>query len=88
MRWNVQRPEKKAWTTSLLSRPISSVVDLKMPGIDGLDFARQAKEIVPDGQIVILTGYGDMNSAVEAMRAGAYGLPHPNPLTWIASCRH
>ena len=35
-------------------------------------FRPQAKEIVPDGQIVILTGYGDMNSAVEAMRSGSY----------------
>jgi signal transduction histidine kinase len=48
------------------------VVDLKMPEINGLDFARQAKGIIPDGQIIILTGYGDMSSAVEAMRAGAY----------------
>jgi two-component system nitrogen regulation response regulator GlnG len=29
------------------------VVDLKIPGINGLDFARQAKGIVPDGQIII-----------------------------------
>jgi signal transduction histidine kinase len=48
------------------------IVDLKMPGISGLEFAAQAAEIVPDGQIVILTGYGDMKSAIEAMRSGAY----------------
>jgi signal transduction histidine kinase len=48
------------------------IVDLKMPGISGIEFASQARETTWDGQIVILTGFGDMKSAVEAMRAGAY----------------
>ena len=59
--------------TSLSNQPADlMVVDLKMPGINGLEFAGQAREAAPDGQIIILTGYGDMNSVVEAMRAGAY----------------
>ena len=43
-----------------------------MPGISGLEFSHQAAAQLPDAQIIILTGYGDMKSAVEAMRAGAY----------------
>ena len=43
-----------------------------MPGMSGIDFARQARERLPDSEIIILTGFGDMTSAVEAMRLGAY----------------
>jgi signal transduction histidine kinase len=58
---------------SLAKRPADlMIVDLKMPGISGIEFASQARETPADGQIVILTGFGDMKSAVEAMRAGAY----------------
>ena len=58
---------------SLAKRPADlMIVDLKMPGISGIEFASQARETAADGQIVILTGFGDMKSAVEAMRAGAY----------------
>jgi signal transduction histidine kinase len=58
---------------SLAKRPADlMIVDLKMPGISGIEFASQARETTWDGQIVILTGFGDMKSAVEAMRAGAY----------------
>ena len=57
---------------SLAKRPADlMIVDLKMPGISGIEFASQARETAADGQIVILTGFGDMKSAVEAMRAGA-----------------
>lgn len=58
---------------SLAKRPADlMIVDLKMPGISGIEFASQARETAADGQIVILTGFGDMTTAVEAMRAGAY----------------
>ena len=58
---------------SLAKRPADlMIVDLKMPGISGIEFASQARETAADVQIVILTGFGDMKSAVEAMRAGAY----------------
>ncbi len=48
------------------------VVDLKMPGMSGLDFAKQARKRLPDSELIILTGFGDMKSAVEAVRIGAY----------------
>ena len=48
------------------------IVDLKMPGISGLEFAGEASACVPNSRIIILTSYGDMKSAVEAMRIGAY----------------
>jgi two-component system response regulator AtoC len=46
--------------------------DLRMPKIDGLEFTRRCKEISPDTAVVIMTGFGNTELAVEALRAGAY----------------
>ena len=46
--------------------------DLRMPGMNGLELLQKARELDPDLQTVILTGFGNMKSAVEALRAGAY----------------
>lgn len=48
------------------------LVDLKMPGIDGMEVIKRAKEIDPDLPAVMITAYADLHRAVEAMRAGAY----------------
>jgi signal transduction histidine kinase len=48
------------------------LTDLRMPGISGLELLRSTREISPDTQVVILTGYGDMKSAVEALHLGAF----------------
>jgi len=48
------------------------VSDLKMPGMNGLELLAKAREKDPDLRMVILTGFGDMKSAVEALRLGAY----------------
>jgi len=47
------------------------LLDLKMPGMDGMDVLRQVSKIRPDIRIVILTAYGTVESAVEAMKLGA-----------------
>ena len=48
------------------------ILDLRLPGLDGMGALRRLKEIAPQLPVVILTGYGDVPSAVEAMRLGAY----------------
>jgi len=48
------------------------LTDLKMPGVDGLDILRQARELVPQAMVLILTGYASVDSAIEALREGAY----------------
>jgi two-component system response regulator HydG len=54
------------------------ITDLKMPGIDGLELLKAAKEINPDIQVVLITGHGSIEEAVEAMRRGAYDfIPKP-----------
>ena len=48
------------------------VTDLKMEGMDGLALLRQSQEIDPELPVVVITGHGDVETAVEAMRLGAY----------------
>jgi two-component system C4-dicarboxylate transport response regulator DctD len=48
------------------------VTDLRMEGMDGLALLRQAQEIDPELPVVVITGHGDVETAVEAMRLGAY----------------
>jgi PAS domain S-box-containing protein len=48
------------------------LADLKMPGMDGLEVLRQAKEIAPHVVVLMLTGYASLESAIEALREGAY----------------
>ncbi len=45
--------------------------DLKMPGLDGLDVTKAAKHLRPSIDVVMITGYGTIESAVEAMKYGA-----------------
>ncbi|MDY0390031.1 MAG: response regulator [Desulfobulbus oligotrophicus] len=47
------------------------VVDLSMPGIDGLETLRRIKADNPGAEIIMLTGHGSIKSGVEAMKLGA-----------------
>jgi DNA-binding NtrC family response regulator len=47
------------------------VLDLKMPGIDGLEALERIKRRRPDIQVVLLTGYATVEKGVEAMKLGA-----------------
>jgi two-component system response regulator RegA len=51
--------------------PEFAVVDLRMPGASGLEVVRELHAIDPATAIVMLTGYGSIATAVEAVRAGA-----------------
>ena len=48
-----------------------AIVDLRMPGAHGLVVVRDLLELHPDAEIVVLTGYGSIATAVEAMQLGA-----------------
>jgi DNA-binding NtrC family response regulator len=54
------------------------IADLRMPGIDGMELLRKIRESWPETIVVVITGYATVESAVEAMRRGAYDfLPKP-----------
>src|SRR5512147_810775 len=46
-------------------------LDLKMPGLSGIDVLREIKKTKTDIEVVVITGYGTLTNAVEAFRYGA-----------------
>jgi two-component system, NtrC family, response regulator len=60
--------------TALLKRDTFDVVllDMRLPDGDGLSLLAQLQEIAPEVQAIIITGYGEVDNAVQAMKLGAY----------------
>ncbi|MGB5761906.1 MAG: sigma-54 dependent transcriptional regulator [Sedimenticolaceae bacterium] len=52
--------------------PGAVISDIRMPGIDGMEFLQRCQVTDADLPIILITGHGDVSMAVEAMRAGAY----------------
>ena len=48
-----------------------AMVDIRMPGLDGLEVLAKAQKIAPDTQIIIITAFGTVENAVEAIKLGA-----------------
>ena len=48
------------------------ITDMKMPGISGMDVLKYAKELSPHTLVIIVTAFGTIENAVEAMRSGAF----------------
>ena len=54
------------------------LLDLKMPGIDGMEVLRQVREKYPEILVIIITGFATVETAIEAMKQGAYDfIPKP-----------
>jgi two-component system response regulator RegA len=51
--------------------PERAVLDLRMPKTSGIELLKALKRIDPNTEVVILTGYGSIPNAIEAVRAGA-----------------
>jgi two-component system response regulator HydG len=57
----------------LYKKPFDLVVtDLRLGGINGLEVLRRTKELFPDTEVVVMTAYGTIEGAVEAIKSGAY----------------
>jgi DNA-binding NtrC family response regulator len=47
------------------------LVDLKMPGMDGIETLKQIKKMAPDALAIVMTGYPTIESSIQALRQGA-----------------
>jgi len=48
------------------------LLDIRMPGMDGLTLLKQVRELRPEAQVVVMTAHGTMETAIQAMQQGAY----------------
>jgi len=54
------------------------ILDLKMPGLNGMEVLKKIKDTNPESIVIVITGYATIDSAVEAIKNGAYDfLPKP-----------
>ncbi len=60
----IEMAQKDEWEVILL--------DLKMPGMDGLETLKGIKEVSPDSEVIMMTAYATIDTAVQAMREGAF----------------
>jgi DNA-binding NtrC family response regulator len=63
---------KTALSLLLHDEPDAALLDIRMPGIDGLEVLRKAREGGSDTAVIIMTAHGDSNAAIEAMKLGAF----------------
>jgi two-component system response regulator HydG len=57
----------------LRREPVSVVLtDLIMPGLSGLDLLKASRSVSPETETILMTAYGSVENAVDAMRQGAY----------------
>jgi DNA-binding NtrC family response regulator len=63
-----------------------AIVDLRMPGISGWDVVSHLRAVAPETEVIISTGHGNMEDAIQALRRGVYDfLTKPTKLAAIAS---
>jgi two-component system, NtrC family, response regulator AtoC len=61
-----------ALETLEINPPDLLVTDLKLPSLSGVELLRKVKELLPRTEVAIMTGHGSVETAVDAMRQGAY----------------
>jgi len=72
--YTVHTAERGAQAIEMLKQiPVDLVtLDLKMPGLSGINVLEKVKEHDPDIEAIIITGYGSLDTAIEGLRLGAF----------------
>jgi PAS domain S-box-containing protein len=52
-------------------KPPIVITDIKMPGMDGIEVLGKIKQLDPDTEVIIITGHGDIDNAIESLKYGA-----------------
>jgi len=52
-------------------KPDIVITDIKMPGMNGIEVLKEIKALNPDAEVIIITGHGDIENAIEALKHGA-----------------
>ncbi|MGB2676477.1 MAG: sigma-54 dependent transcriptional regulator [Candidatus Acidiferrum sp.] len=68
----VAESAQDAFTKMAAKRFDLALVDIKMPGIDGVELQRRMREIDPEMLVIIMTGYASVETAIAALKNGAY----------------
>ncbi len=63
---------KKAMEEFSKNQPDLVLMDIRLPDIDGLSLLKKMKEAVPDLLVIIMTAYPEVQTAIQAMKSGAY----------------
>ncbi|MCG6879953.1 MAG: hybrid sensor histidine kinase/response regulator [Deltaproteobacteria bacterium] len=61
----------EALTTFRNQKPAIVLTDIKMPGMDGIQVLRKIKEESPDTQVIMITGHGDLELAIQSLKCDA-----------------
>ncbi len=71
--YDVKTAESGQQALKLFQKEFFPIVmtDIKMPGLDGLEVLKLIKEMNPDTQVIVFTGHGDMESAIQSLQLGA-----------------
>ena len=54
-------------------KPEIALVDIKMPGMDGIEVLKKIKENKEETEVIIITGHGGIDKAIQALKTGAFG---------------
>src|SRR5260370_4524741 len=67
----------------------AAILDLRMPGMTGIEVLEQLKQVAPDIEAIVMTGHASMETAIEAVRLGAfYYITKPCKLSEIEAVLH